>query len=372
MSSILVIDDRTLDRELMAALAHHGYRLLDIGKGEVALDIVRSRRPDLVIADILLPEPGGYHLVRQLRSDASLPQPRVLFLAAAYVEAEVRALARACGVSRILTTPTSSGALLNAVSGALSEPVTPASQLRQDNHPVDAHLRGLAGKLYRRLGELDRMNALLQRQAVERAEQLEIARSALAQEVTKRLWAERELTQANYSLQVKAMRDTLTGLYNRGYLEESLEREASRARRSEQPFGLMMIDIDHFKRFNDTFGHAAGDAVLRAVGQYLLSLARAEDIPSRYGGEEFVLLMAHASTAIVQERAEKLRLGVQELRIECDRRSIGPVTISAGIATFSDRTEDGQAVLRLADAALYRAKQAGRNCVVAAEEEGRP
>jgi diguanylate cyclase (GGDEF)-like protein len=230
-------------------------------------------------------------------------------------------------------------------------------------------LRRVTGKVYRRLMELERTNALLNRQAVERSEQLVIARSALAQEVTKRLWAERELTQANHSLQLKAMRDTLTGLYNRGYLEESLEREASRARRSGQPFGLMMIDIDHFKRFNDTFGHAAGDAVLRTVGEYLLSLARAEDIPCRYGGEEFVLLMAHTSNATVRERAERLRQGVHALRIECDRRNVGSITTSVGIASFSSRTEDGHAVLRLADAALYRAKQAGRNRVVAAEEQ---
>jgi diguanylate cyclase (GGDEF)-like protein len=369
MPTILIVDDGTLDRELTAVLGHHGYRLLDIPDGVEALGIVRSGRPDLVLADILLPEPGGHHLVRRMRADADLTQPRVLFLAAAPVAAEARALARACGVSRILTTPTTAAALLKAVSAALSEPVPPASKLRQDTRPIDMQLRRVTGKVYRRLMELERTNALLNRQAVERSEQLVIARSALAQEVTKRLWAERELTQANHSLQVKAMRDTLTGLYNRGYLEESLEREASRARRSGQPFGLMMIDIDHFKRFNDTFGHAAGDAVLRTVGEYLLSLARAEDIPCRYGGEEFVLLMAHTSNATVRERAERLRQGVHALRIECDRRNVGSITTSVGIASFSSRTEDGHAVLRLADAALYRAKQAGRNRVVAAEEQ---
>jgi diguanylate cyclase (GGDEF)-like protein len=183
------------------------------------------------------------------------------------------------------------------------------------------------------------------------------------------LWAEQELTQANLRLQDKAIRDALTGLYNRGYLEESLDRESSRARRSDQPFGVMMIDIDHFKRCNDTFGHAAGDAVLRTVGQYLLSLARGEDIPCRYGGEELVLVMAHASPATVRERAERLRLGVQELEIECDGRSVGPITLSVGIAMFPDHGENGQAVLQAADAAMYRAKQAGRNCVVATENK---
>jgi diguanylate cyclase (GGDEF)-like protein len=372
MATILIVDERTLDRELAVALEHHGHRLLESDDGEDALEIVRTDGPDLVLTDILLPEPGGYHLVRQLRSDASLAQPRVVFLADACVEAEARDLARACGASSIVTMPTVAGALLEAVNAALSGPLPRAWNPRPDAVPVDAHLRQIAGKLYQRLVELQRHNAELHRQAAERAGQLEIARSALGQEVTKRLWAETELTQANRRLQDKALRDALTGLYNRGYLEESLAREASRARRSGKPFGVMMIDIDHFKRFNDTFGHAAGDTVLRMVGQLLLSLARAEDIPCRYGGEEFVLVMSHASPATLRERAEKLRLGVQGLAIESDDCSVGPVTLSVGIAIFPDHGDSGLAVLQAADAAMYRAKAAGRNRVVVAEKEAKP
>src|SRR3989442_13635863 len=151
---------------------------------------------------------------------------------------------------------------------------------------------------------------------------------------------------------------------NRRYLEESLGREESRARRSGQPLGVMMIDIDNFKRFNDTLGHAAGDAVLRAIGQYLPSAARGEDIASRYGGEEFVLVMAQAPQATVRERAEKLRRGVNELEIEYEGQRVGPVTVSVGIGIFPDHGDSGQGVLRVADVALYRAKQSGRNCVV--------
>ena len=369
MATILIVDERTLDRELAVALEHHGHRLLESDDGEDALEIVRADGPDLVLTDILLPEPGGYHLVRQLRSDASLNQPRVVFLADASVEVEARDLARACGASSIVTTPTGAGPLLEAVSAALSGPLPRAWKPRPGAVPPDAHLSQIAGKLYQRLVELQRQNAQLQRQAAERAGQLEIARSALGQEVTKRLWAEAELTQANRRLQDKALRDALTGLYNRGYLEESLAREASRARRSAKPFGVMMIDIDHFKRFNDTFGHAAGDTVLRMVGQLLLSLARAEDIPCRYGGEEFVLVMSHASPVTVRERAEKLRLGVEGLMIECDGRNVGPVTLSVGIAMFPDHGDTGLAVLQAADAAMYRAKAAGRNRVVVTEKE---
>lgn len=372
MATILIVDERALDRELTAVLGYHGHRLLKIADGDDALEIVRSEKPDLVLTDVLLPEPAGYYFVQHLRSDASLAQPRVVFLAAAYVEAEARALAHACGVSRLVTTPTGSEALLAVVNAALSEPLPLAWDLRRDPGPIDTHLRLIAGKLYQRLGELERLNARLNQHAAGCVEQLEVARSALGQEVIKRLWAEKELTQANRGLQDKALRDALTGLYNRGYLEESLDREASRARRSDQPLGVMMIDIDHFKRCNDTFGHAAGDTVLRTVAQYLLSLARAEDIPCRYGGEEFVLVMSHASPVTVRERAERLRLGVQELKIECDGRSVGPITLSVGIAMFPDHGESGQAVLQAADAALYRAKEAGRNRVVVTENRLQP
>jgi diguanylate cyclase (GGDEF)-like protein len=372
MATILIVDERALDRELAVALEHHGHRLLESDDGEDALEIVRAGAPDLVLTDILLPEPGGYHLVRQLRSDASLAQPRIVFLADASVETEARDLARACGASSIVTTPTGAGPLLEAVNAALSGPLPRAWKPRPGVVPFDAHLRQITGKLYQRLAELQRHNALLHRQAAERAEQLEVARSALGQEVTKRLLAEAELTQANRRLHDKALRDALTGLYNRGYLEESLDREASRARRSEKPFGVMMIDIDHFKRFNDTFGHAAGDTVLRTVGKLLLSLARAEDIPCRYGGEEFVLVMSHASPVTLRERAERLRLGVQRLAIESDGHSVGPITLSVGIAIFPDHGDSGLAVLQAADAALYRAKAAGRNRVVVAEKEANP
>src|SRR5258707_5324593 len=114
---------------------------------------------------------------------------------------------------------------------------------------------------------------------------------------------------------------------SRRYLEESLGREESRARRSGLPFGVMMIDIDNFKRFNDTLGHAAGDAVLRAIGQYMQSAARGEDIVSRYGGEEVVLVMAPASPSAVLERAGRLRKRGQGLEIEYESPRVRTVTI---------------------------------------------
>ena len=221
----------------------------------------------------------------------------------------------------------------------------------------------MADKLDQRVAELERLNAELERRVAACTAQLETARSALEQEVEKRLWAGEALTQANRRLHDEAMHDALTGLYNRRYWAESFERELRRARRGGELLGLMIIDIDHFKRCNDTFGHAAGDRVLCAIAKYMQSQTRGEDILCRYGGEEFVLVQAQASAEAVLQRAEKFRLGVQGLEIEHDGRHVGPVTLSIGIAIFPDHGADGQALLQAADEALYRAKQSGRNRV---------
>src|SRR5258705_12278473 len=151
-------------------------------------------------------------------------------------------------------------------------------------------------------------------------------------------------------------------------MEESLDREESRARRGGHPLGLMMLDVDRFRHCNDTLGHAAGASVLRAIAEYMNSLARGEDIICRYGGDEFLMVMAQASLDVLQERAEELRRGVRGLEIEYDGRRIGGLTLSVGIGIFPDHGESGRAALRAADTALYRAKRAGRDCVVMGEK----
>jgi diguanylate cyclase (GGDEF)-like protein len=172
------------------------------------------------------------------------------------------------------------------------------------------------------------------------------------------------------SLKEQSIRDHLTGLFNRRYLEESLEREVHRALRTGAPIGVTMLDIDHFKNFNDTFGHATGDEILRIFGHYFLEHVREGDIPCRYGGEEFALILPGAPLEVAQRRAEALREGALVLGKDLlDRlaRNHDPLTLSLGVAAFPRHGSNGSAVLRVADAALYRAKQSGRNKVVVAE-----
>jgi len=168
------------------------------------------------------------------------------------------------------------------------------------------------------------------------------------------------------SLRQQSIRDPLTGLFNRRYLEETLAIEIERARRNNVPFSIIMLDLDHFKRFNDTHGHEAGDAVLQALGSFLHRNVRGGDIACRYGGEEFTLVLPGTSLEVAQQRVEQLCEGIRVLNIDFKNQILGPLTLSIGIATFPNHGDSGEMVLQAADAALYQAKSEGRDRVVVA------
>jgi diguanylate cyclase (GGDEF)-like protein/PAS domain S-box-containing protein len=170
------------------------------------------------------------------------------------------------------------------------------------------------------------------------------------------------------TLQHQAIRDPLTGLFNRRYLEETLGRELNRAQRAGAPVGVVMMDLDHFKQFNDTYGHSAGDALLSAVGALLQKDIRREDIACRYGGEEFVIIMPGASLEVTLDRAEKLQKMIKKLQVGYRGKSLPCTTISAGVAVFPDHGPTGEALIQKADAAMYRAKLEGRDRTVAVRD----
>jgi diguanylate cyclase (GGDEF)-like protein len=162
------------------------------------------------------------------------------------------------------------------------------------------------------------------------------------------------------------VRDALTGVYNRFYLDERLASEFSFAKRHKTLLSVVFIDADHFKRINDTFGHAAGDAVLRAMGAYLKRAVRIEDLVARFGGEEFVIVLRGVECEGVLIAAERIRAGIESLCIEHDGHNLA-VTASLGVATLGPTRDYAsvEALLKAADDALYRAKTLGRNRVVA-------
>lgn len=169
------------------------------------------------------------------------------------------------------------------------------------------------------------------------------------------------------TLRHQSVRDPLTGLYNRRFLEEALDRELARLERKNLPLSLIMIDVDHFKNFNDTFGHEAGDAVLRDLGGILQRHVRGGDIACRYGGEEFTVILPEANIEIGRLRAEMLREAARELRLVHAGKSLGAVTLSLGVACFPEHGRRRDHLLQVADAALYEAKNGGRNRVVVSD-----
>ena len=196
-------------------------------------------------------------------------------------------------------------------------------------------------------------------------------------DVTERKQAEKKLCYANERLQsqlieigtlqsklrTQAIRDPLTNLFNRRYLDETLDRELARSAREGYPVCVIMMDIDHFKQVNDTYGHEAGDHILKMIANTLSTQNRRGDFACRYGGEEFVIVMPNISVQTACQRAEHLRTSLSSLNVQYGRFNL-TTTLSIGIACYPSNGENRESVLRAADRALYGAKKAGRNKVI--------
>lgn len=175
---------------------------------------------------------------------------------------------------------------------------------------------------------------------------------------------------ANLTLRDKlrhlSIRDPLTNLFNRRYMEETLDREISRAKREKTLIGVLQIDVDHFKTFNDAHGHDAGDAVLETIAGLFLGFFREADVPCRYGGEEFTIILPGASLESAEQRAEQLRDLVARTPVPYKHTTLTSPTLSCGVAVFPDHGATSRDLIGAADSALYTAKQAGRDRVVTA------
>jgi len=187
------------------------------------------------------------------------------------------------------------------------------------------------------------------------------ALDAMAQELQIR---DRQLQAALHRLNEQAATDQLTGLPNRRYLWEALSAELMRARRKQTPLAVILLDIDHFKQFNDRWGHEAGDLVLKNVSYAIRTVVRGSDIVARHGGEEFVIVLPEADAEIALARAEGVRLEIAGLKLTYDGESLGTVTASFGVAVSRKLIETAEGLVRIADHAMYEAKQGGRNRVV--------
>ena len=166
-------------------------------------------------------------------------------------------------------------------------------------------------------------------------------------------------------LRLLSTTDRLTGAFNRGYFDQRLAEEESRSRRYSHPFAIAIVDVDHFKRFNDTYGHAAGDLALQALAETLRNSVRKTDVVSRYGGEEFAIILPETGLEEAARKLDLVRRLVAATEIEIDPLIVVKIDVSAGVASFPKDGNDGSSVMGVADARLYEAKRAGRGRVVA-------
>jgi diguanylate cyclase (GGDEF)-like protein len=165
------------------------------------------------------------------------------------------------------------------------------------------------------------------------------------------------------SLQALSIRDPLTGLYNRRFMEEEVDRSISRLSRLKKPMAIAFLDIDHFKDYNDKYGHDAGDAVMKAIADLMESFRHGSDVACRYGGEEFVVVMPETGPDQAKRKMERFRKTVRQLSLKLNGQTLPSVDISVGLSIFPEHGSTTAELLKQADNALYRAKHRGRNCI---------
>ncbi|TDJ69760.1 MAG: diguanylate cyclase [Proteobacteria bacterium] len=309
---ILVVDDEAPIRTMVSQiLVEEGYEVVQATSAERALEIFRDTHFPLVISDIRMGRMSGLELLDEVKR---LRPETLVVIMSAYVSIDSAIAALKAGAYDYLIKPFENLELIVNVVRRAIENIT----LIKERNSLVEHLK----KSNKALKELSRRF--------------------------------RDL----------AIRDGLTGLYNHGYLLDALAGEVARATRYDRPLSVIFLDVDHFKEYNDQFGHQGGDMVLKQISRILKDEIRKTDIAARYGGEEFVLVLPETSKENAFAVAEKIRKAVQK-SIANDVADEGPttITISAGVASYMDDGTDAHELIAKADEAVYAAKNDGRNAV---------
>ena len=349
--TILIAEDsRFLRRATELILAKAGYTVLTAADGEEALQIAQSELPQLIILDLMMPRLNGVEVIRALQQDqatASIPVVVLTALAQRNDQKLVQAGATAYYEKTRLIPET----LVDIVKRTL-DPSAVATTREPSPSQTAAEELSVAERETLLVSGNDKSE--YERQVFE---QLIAVNNEL-------LATQRELAKANEELRRLSGTDDLTSLSNRRKSTEDIVRLLSLARRQKQSLCLGLLDVDHFKRINDRYGHAAGDAVLRGVSSLMLRHFRSEDVVGRWGGEEFVVALYGCSLSQAAARLELLRNEVGEKTFSVDQASAVRITLSAGVVAFPEAGADLERLCHAADTALYLAKRAGRNRVV--------
>lgn len=371
---VLVAEDsRPQALVLKFALESAGYRVTVAPDGRAALEEVAKGGVSLVITDIEMPEMNGYEICAAIKRNAEWRRiPVILLTSHSRIEDILQGLSAQADF--YITKPYSRGFLLERVAALLAQ--AGAAALEEDpNAPIKLEIRGkeytvtatrrqmLTLLLSTYENSLRQNQELLKTQSELHQRNKELREQGARLEASEKTLREQaaQLEKANVTLEALARLDGLTGLLNRRTFNERLEEEFRRAARYALPLSVIMIDVDHFKSFNDQFGHPAGDAVLKATAATLLVESRNTDFVARYGGEEFVVLLPNTELQEAALVAERIRRAIEETPSPKRR-----VTASLGVAALSQGFDGGSALVAAADQALYASKAGGRNRVTLA------
>jgi diguanylate cyclase (GGDEF)-like protein len=352
---------------LRGLLERTGYDAVVAVDGRQALEAARETPPRLVISDILMPVMDGFEMCRALKDDPSLEGIPLLLLTSLDDPVDiVRGLKS--GSDYYVTKPFDPEYLLNTVNAIVT--AQPRTQEEQEVADMTVEVAGQSHTV--RAGRRQMMNLLLStysnavlqnRVLLQTQHELRTLNTQLVAQRQQIEAQGRELREVNALLQVQATRDALTGLRNRRAFMERMNEEMERVRRHGVTLSLLMIDVDRFKQYNDTYGHPAGDDVLREVARLMEGEARGSDFVARYGGEEFAILLPNTDIDSSRRAAERVRNAIESF--PWPQRE---VTASIGASTTATAL-DPTAFLAHADASLYAAKARGRNCVVHAQDQ---
>lgn len=356
---LIVEDSRTQAAVLRHLLQQNGYEAVVATDGREALVLAHQRKPDLVVSDILMPVMDGYATCHAIKTEANLADVPVMLLTSLSDTTDIVKGLQA-GADYYLTKPYDPPYLVSMIKSIISQkPQNTASM----NEAIEVEVEGqhyLIGAGRRQMLNLllsTYSNAVLQnRLLLQKQHELRTLNTQLNAQREQIEAQQRELREANMLLRNQATRDSLTNLRNFRALKERLAEEVERTKRHKEPLSLLLLDVDRFKQFNDTFGHPAGDEVLYQVARLMEEQARGSDFVARYGGEEFVILLPNTTEEQARAAAERVRVAIEQAAWK--KR---PVTASIGVATSTEF--DGAALLAQADIALYASKEGGRNRV---------
>jgi diguanylate cyclase (GGDEF)-like protein len=314
-AQILVVDDEATVRSVLKqVLEEDGYGVTEAESGSRALEILQNTHFDLIITDIKMPGITGLELLKKVKQQQ--PDTQVIIITS-YASLDTSLTALRHGAYDYLFKPFED---LDLISAAVKRATEKVLLVKENRRLFD---------------QLQKQNA--------------------------------QLEKANRTLKNMACRDGLTGLFNHRYFQDVLTHEIYRSERNSAIFSLIFIDVDHFKNYNDTNGHLAGDKLLRKLSEIFVKAVRKSDIVARYGGEEFVIILPSTSKKNAQIVGEKLRRYIESFPFEGrETQPNGKLTISSGIATYPDDGRERPLLIQRADEAMYEAKNNGRNRCCAA------